>query len=99
MPDFIRTHLINKIKQEVKYKSKVLDFNGFFYLVNEINDGNKIINRVNIYSIYSKEELVPLNWYNVKGPTLIEVYSQLKDNNFFIYKNINGKSHKIKIKK
>jgi hypothetical protein len=99
MSNFIRTHLISKIKSEVKEKEKILNFDGFFYLDNDVDDGKKKINRLNKHSIYPKEELLPLSWYALKGTTLLEVYSQLKDNNFYIYKFLDGKSHKMRIKK
>jgi hypothetical protein len=98
MPDFIKTHLITKIKEQVKEKQEILQFDGFLFLDKDIIDEKKI-NRLNKWSIYPKEELLPLNWYHIKGSNLLEVYSQLKDNNFYIYKLISGKSHKMRIKK
>jgi hypothetical protein len=97
--DFIRTHLIAKIKDQVKEKQSILDFDGFLFLDSDILDGAQKINRVNKYNLYPKEELLPMNWYNVKGASLLEVYSQLKDNKFYVYKLLNGKSHKMRIKK
>jgi len=97
--DFIRTHLITKIKDQVKEKQNILKFDGFLFLDNDINDGKKNINRVNNYNIYPKEEVLPISWYNIKGTSLLEVYSQLKDNSFYIYKVLDGKSHKMRIKK
>lgn len=99
MPDFIRTQLISKIRNTVKEKQDILKYDGFIYLDNEIPDGSKNINRVNKYSVYPKEEILPLGWYHIRGVALLEVYSQLKDNNFYIYKTIDGRSHKMRIKK
>lgn len=96
--DFIRTHLVTKIKNSVKEKQKILNFEGFFYLDDPIEDGKKIINRLNQYSVYPKEELLPINWYQLKGSSLSGVYSQLKENNVYIYKMLDGKSHKMRIK-
>ena len=39
--DFIRTHIISKIKEQIKEKQKVLKFEGFFYLDKPINDKTK----------------------------------------------------------
>ncbi len=97
--DFIRTHLIKKIKEQVKEKGNVLKFDGHFFLDEPIDDGKKIINRVSPTDIYPKNEILPIGWYAVKGKTLLETYSQLKDNNFYIYKLYEGKSHKMRIKK
>lgn len=97
--DFIKTHLITKIKDQVKEKQNILKFDGFLFLDNDIISGDKKINRVNKWNVYPKEELLPLNWYQIKGGQLLEVYSQLKDNNFYIYKMLDGKSHKMRIKK
>jgi len=99
MTDFLRSHLINKIKCQIKEKENILKYNGFFFLDKPIDDGKKIINRLNKYSAYPKEELLPLNWYTIKGTSLLEIYSQLKDNKFYIYKVLEGKSHKMRIRK
>lgn len=104
MSDFIRTHLITKIKDQVKEKQNILKFDGFLFLDKDIPDGReklftKKINRVNKWNVYPKEELLPISWYSIKGHALLEVYSQLKDNNFYIYKILDGKSHKMRIKK
>jgi len=97
--DFIKTHLITKIKDQVKEKQNILKFDGFLFLDKDITDGAKKINRLNKWNVYPKEELIPLNWYQIKGGSLLEVYSQLKDNSYYIYKILDGKSHKMRIKK
>lgn len=97
--DFIRTHIITKIKNQVKEKQDILKFDGFLYLDKDINDGKKKLNRVNNYNVFPKEEVLPISWYQIKGLSLLEIYSQLKDNNFYIYKMYEGKSHKMRIKK
>ena len=97
--DFIRTQLIKKIKEQVKEKVGILKYDGHFFLDNPIPDGKQIINRVSSTALYSKNEILPSNWYNVKGTTLLEEFSQLKDNDCYIYKIYEGKSHKMRIKK
>jgi hypothetical protein len=96
--DFIRTHIISKIKEQIKEKQKVLKFEGFFYLDKPINDKTKTINRLNQHAIYPKEELLPMNWYQINGSALLDVFSQVKDNKVYIYKILEGKSHKMRIK-
>jgi len=98
MADFIRSLLITKIKEQIKEKERILKFDGFFFLDKDIKDDKKIINRLNKHSLYPKEELVRLSWSHVIEASLLEVYSQLKDNKFFIYKILDGKSHKMRIK-
>lgn len=98
MADFIRSLLITKIKEQIKEKERILKFDGFFFLDKDIKDDKRIVNRLNKHSLYPKEELTPLSWYQVKGKSLLEIYSQLKDNKFFIYKILDGKSHKMRIK-
>ena len=97
--DFIRTHLITKIKDQIKEKQKILKHDSFLFFDKPIDDGKKIINRTMLMNPYPKEELLPVSWYNVKGTTLLDMYSQLKDNSFYIYKLYEGKSHKMRIKK
>ena len=96
--NFITTRVIAKIKEEIKDKQKILKHDGFFFFDKPINDGKKVIDRTNLFTPYPKEEIIPISWYNVKGTSLLEMYSQLKDNSFYIYKILDGKSHKMRIK-
>jgi hypothetical protein len=96
--DFLKTHLIKKIKSQVKEKQQILKHEGFLFFDTPIDDGKKVINRI-METPYPKEELLPIGWYNVKGSTLLDMYAQLKDNDFYIYKLYQGKSHKMRIKK
>lgn len=99
--NFIRKHLISKIKDQVKEKQNILKYEGFIFFDKEIVSKklNKNINRVNFWSVYPKEELIPVTWSQLESDLILEVYSQLKENNFYIYKIMNGKSHKMRIKK
>ena len=97
--NFITTRVIAKIKEEIKDKQKILKHDGFFFFDKPINDGKKVIDRTTVVTPYPKEEIIPISWYNVKGTSLLEMYSQLKDNSFYIYKIYEGKSHKMRIKK
>lgn len=102
MADFIRPLLITKIRELVKEKESILKNEGFLFLDKNIEDKkttSKIINRVNKDNIFLKESILPISWYSVNGSSLLDVYSQLKDNSFYIYKIIDGKSHKMRIKK
>lgn len=98
MVSFIERHLITAITNQVKEKQKILKFNGFLYFDETIADGKKEINRVNENNPYPKEEVLPLSWYFVRPATLAKIYMKLKSNRFYIYKDVNGKSHKMRIK-
>ncbi len=97
--NFIKTHLIKKIEEQVKVKQSVLKHDHFYYFDKPILDGKRFIDRVNRFNPYQKNEVLPLSYYSLNGMTLISIFKQLKDNNFFIYKNIEGKSYKTRIKK
>lgn len=104
--DFVRLHIIRKIKEELNHKLKVLDYDGFFYFDTPITDGKKMINRIyspSSYSlqeinIYHKEEILPVSISKTSGLTLLDIYSEIKENRVYIYKMIKGKSHKMRIK-
>lgn len=97
--DFIKTHLITKIRDQVKEKHKILKFDGFLFFDEDIVDDKNIINRVNGMNVYRKNEILPHSWYSISGRSLLEIYSRLKDNSFYIYKILDGRSHKMRIKK
>jgi len=98
MVSFIERHLITAITNQVKEKQKILKFNGFLYFDETISDGKKEINRVNESNPYPKEEVLPLSWYFIRPSSLAKIYMKLKFNQFYIYKEIDGKSHKMRIK-
>lgn len=104
--NFISEHLINQIKKMVKEKSKILDSgNNWFYFDETIKSSSPKsqmwfgeLNRINLYNVYQKEKLLPVSWINIPGKDLIEIYQILKENKFYTYKNITGRSHKVRIK-
>jgi hypothetical protein len=53
--DFIKTHLITKIKDQVKEKQNILKFDGFLFLDKDITDGAKKINRLNKWNVYPNQ--------------------------------------------
>lgn len=99
MSTFIRNHIVEKIKSEVKLKQTFLGVSGFLYFDKQIKNGNKTLNRINDINIFVKEEVLPTEWWSLTPQSLLQVYSELKDNNFYIYKTIKGKSHKLRVKK
>ncbi len=97
--NFIRHHLINKIYDQIKEKQNILKHDHFFYFDVPIETSNGLLNRVNRWYPYMKNDILPRTFYGIDGVSLIEVFKKLKNNDFYIYKNISGKSHKIRIKK
>jgi hypothetical protein len=97
--NFISIHLVNKIKELVKKKQAELKHEGFYYFDKPIKDGKKIINRVNIFAPYHKEQILPASWYSLDGSALLDIFLKLRDNQFYIYKRINGKDYKVRLKK
>lgn len=98
MITFISRHLVNNIESQIKEKMKILNHSNFLYFDESIKDSKKIINRVNLFSPFGKEEIVATSWYLLDPKTLVEIYNKLKNNKFYIYKTIDGKSHKVRIK-
>jgi hypothetical protein len=99
MSTFIRNHIVEKIRKEARTKKKLLSSIGFLYFDTPINSKGRILNRINDFFIYEKEEVVPTKWHLIDATSLLQIYSDLKDNKFFTYNSISGKSHKIRPKK
>jgi hypothetical protein len=99
MITFISRHLVNKIEYQIKEKQNILNHNGFLYFDHIIEDSKKRINRVDKHNAFPHEEVLPISWYLLSPLTLVKIYNNLKNNDFFIYKEIKGKSHKMRIKK
>lgn len=101
---FIKKHLLEIIKKSIDRKQDSINFNGFFYFDNpvigtKINNNRKIIiNRVNRDSIYEKEEIIPLIKNQLNGSTLVNIFFKVKSDEFFFYKKVNGKDHRIRFK-
>ncbi len=97
--NFIKSHLIKKIEEQIKYKQSVLKHDHFYWFDSPIKDGNMIINRFDRYHPYVKNEILPMTWFNLSGSALKEFYFKLKNNEFFIYKKIDNTNYKARIKK
>jgi hypothetical protein len=103
--NFISEHLILRIKSLVKEKQKILGVSDWLYFDEKIKPKTsksqmwfKDLNRINNYNVYQSEKLLPVSWNNLSPKELLEIHSSLKENRFYSYKNITGKSHKIRIK-
>jgi len=102
--NFIKKHLLEKIKENINRKQDSINFSGFFYFDNPVIDTKTntnrkiIINRVNKDSIYEKEEIIPLIKTQLNGSTLVNIFFKIKNDEFFFYKKVNGKDHRIRFK-
>jgi hypothetical protein len=97
---FIERHLVSKIYEQLKKKQAILKHDHFFWFDKPINHKKKIIDRVNIWNVYHKNEILPSTFYSLDGKSLREIYFKLKNNDFYIYKKLDdNKSYKMRIKK
>lgn len=98
---FIKRHLIKNIEKQIDDKQNSVNFIGFFYFDEKLKSkkGNWEINRVNNKNAYPYEKVYPLNFWSLDGNTLMKIYHKIKNNEFYFYKKINGKDHKIRLKR
>lgn len=104
--DFISEHIISKIKKMITEKKKILGECSWLYFDENIKPTSnksrlwfKEINRINLYNVYQTEGLLPVSWMNITGKELLEIHNKVKENEFYTYKNITGRSHKVRIKR
>jgi hypothetical protein len=96
--NFIKIHLIERIQEQIKQKQATLKHDHFYYFDEPIKDKKKIIDRFNRWNPYHEDEILPYTWYSMDGKSLHELYCKLKYNQFYIYKKLDGKSYKTRIK-
>ena len=97
--NFIKQHIITKIDSEIKKKQSILKHDGFYYFDHPIVDGfKKKINRFNRWNPYRKEDILPSTWYALEGKALMEILQRIKNNEFYIYKKIEGRDCKTRVK-
>ena len=100
--NFIKTHIVEKIKKEISLKGNRIDtptsMVSWYYFDEPIVDGKRRVNRVSKFNPFGKEDIIPINWFEMSGGSLLELYAKLKDDKFFYYKLIDGKSYKTRLK-
>lgn len=100
--DFIKAHLVSKIKRLYKEYEITLKPNGgnkFLYFDEPILvKDNKRINRLNAWYPFMDEEIVNSGWHELKGPTIKEMYDKIKSNKVYIMKTIDNRFYKIRRK-
>ena len=97
--NFITEQVIKLIEKEIEDKRKLTSITNFYYFNDPVIDGEKVINRVSRFNPFAKEEIVPVGWYGLSGNALVQIYDKLKNNDFFFYKLIEGRSYKARLKK
>lgn len=97
--NFITKHLVKKIQNEIDDKMKVTKACNFYYFNEPIKDGNRLINRVSRFNAFEKEAIIGIGWHGLSGQSLIEIYDKVKNNDFFFYKLVDGRSYKARLKK
>lgn len=102
MYNFITKHIIDSIERSIKEKKSILNLNqGFCYLDEPIKtriNRDISINRVDKYA-YAEGEVMPISWYIIKESDLLKIYKALKENKFFVNREIGGVVYKSRLKK
>lgn len=98
MNDFISKHLISKIEQMVVDKQRSLKCDGFFYFDKEIKDSRILINRINRWNVFQKEEILPVSWYMLDAKTLVEIFHMIKHNKFYAYVRSQNRDFMVRLK-
>jgi hypothetical protein len=100
--DFIKAHLVSKIKGLYKEYEAGLQPNGdnkFLYFDEPIQvKETKKINRLNAWFPFLEEEIVNSGWHEFKGPIIKEMYDKIKSNKVYIMKTIDNRFYKIRRK-
>jgi hypothetical protein len=104
MSNFITKHVISKIEEMVREKTTILKTDTDLYFNEVIIDKTdhgfiRKIDRINSRGVFNLGYGYPIGYGLLKIPKLLEIYDKLKNNEFFTYKKIEGKDHKIRIKK
>jgi hypothetical protein len=104
--NFINIHIINKIFDELEIRRKKLNHQGYFMFDEEIkldyliNSRASSINRVNAINAFCKNQSSPIQLRILDGKTLLEIYTKIKNNQFYIDKKMtDGKYYKVRLKK
>lgn len=97
--NFITKHIISKIEDLVIQKQRVLKCDGFFYFDNDIKDPRIIINRINRWNVFPKEQILPVSWYILEASTLLKIFDKIKNNKFYAYRTIDKIDYRVRIKK
>lgn len=96
--NFISIHLVHSIEKILKEKQGQLKHDGLYYFDVPIINDDGVINRLSRWTPYKKGSESSCSWYSLKGGTLIKILNKLKNNEFYIYKKIENRDCKIRLK-
>lgn len=98
--NFIDHHLISKAIELYKFKLKVLEKeDGFLYFDFPIQTNIYKIDRIGNGFVYFENQILPLDWNSISGKTLLSILNELKLNNVFIYREIDGRFFKTRLRR
>jgi hypothetical protein len=95
--NFLTEHTIGRIIKEIIDLNIESQNKNFLFFDEPIIEDDYVIDRVNTYSPYQFEEILPLSWYLLKGSTLVKIHQKLKERKVYVPKNINGTTYKVQI--
>jgi hypothetical protein len=95
--NFLTEHTIGRIIKEIIDLNIESQNKNFLFFDEPIIEDDYVIDRVNTYSPYQFEEILPLSWYLLKGTTLVKIHQKLKERKVYVPKNINGTTYKVQI--
>jgi hypothetical protein len=100
--NYLKRCIVNKILSEVKIKQDSINFEGTFHfdsnLKVKIAGKEYSINRINRERPYALNNPFPIEW-SMDGGSLVNILFRIKNNEFYFYKKVNGKEHRIRFKK
>jgi hypothetical protein len=97
--NFIKSKIIKKLIKEIKKRQKSYSHTNFFYFNEPIKRGDSIIDRINDWSVYEYEEILPRKFSILSGDLLLEILKRILNEEYYIFKVVNDKKYKIKMKK
>jgi hypothetical protein len=95
---FIKSHLLKRIKGDIIRKQDSVNFNGTFYFDKPVIHNKKPINRINRECAYLEGNIMPILNNKLNAIALIDVFFKIKNDEFFFYKKVDGKEHRIRFK-
>ena len=93
--NFIRYTLISKILTKYRQKRDFYVNEGFFYFDNKVRN----IDRIGRGFLFNKDEIIQVDWHDIDSRDLLDIFRQLKNNEFYFYREIEGKILKFRPKK
>ena len=96
--NFISRHIISSISKMIMEKQKILNHDGFYYFDKAVTNDNYIIDRVNKWNPYKKEDILPVSWYSIRPKVLVEIYFIFKFNRVYVFRKNGDKVYKVRTK-